>query len=400
MSGGNINISGLSPVDDPEYRYKMPRLMGKVEGRGNGIKTAIVNMRELALALHREPGEVTKFFGCELGAQTKWTDDTDKSIVNGAHTDQVLQQLLHKYIELFVLCPNCHLPESKYKIKGDMIYHNCAACGARESVDMTHKLANFIFTNHKKEKKEKDGEKSKKKDKGDKSKSDKGEKGDDAAAAAAAKKERKEKKKREKKEQAENAEKGDSAGSPDEEELDDEITIQTDDEATFNNCVASIRRHIDEKVSSDSLLAELKTAQAFSGFPVEARIHLYVATMFDTAKPAEVASVLAESSPILRLLCSGRPDQRHIIGAFELLCHRREVMKKLFPFFLKTLYDGDILEEETILEWAKEGCTMMYSHPTVKASLVDDLVNVSQPFIDWLQEAEEESGEESGEEED
>lgn len=42
-------------TDDPNYRYKMPRLIAKVEGRGNGIRTNIVNMGDIARALKRPP---------------------------------------------------------------------------------------------------------------------------------------------------------------------------------------------------------------------------------------------------------------------------------------------------------------------------------------------------------
>jgi translation initiation factor 5 len=110
IRGGTvINIAGTTPVDDPEYRYKMPAVFGKIEGSGNGIKTAIPNISDVALSLHRAPGEVNKFFGCELGAQTTYNEDTDRAIVNGAHTDGTLQKLMHRYIEGFVICPTCGL---------------------------------------------------------------------------------------------------------------------------------------------------------------------------------------------------------------------------------------------------------------------------------------------------
>lgn len=154
VRGGQIiNIAGTTPVDDPEYRYKMPAVYGKIEGSGNGIKTVIPNITEVGTALHRQPAEVNKFFGTELGAQSRYAAETDRAIVNGAHTDAVLQELVHKYIEKFVICPNCGLPETDYKIKNDTIYHKCMACGAKEMVDMSHRLCNFILAEDKKNKK-------------------------------------------------------------------------------------------------------------------------------------------------------------------------------------------------------------------------------------------------------
>jgi len=158
-------------VEDPSYRYKMPKILGKVEGRGNGIKTVLVNVADIGLSLNREAPEITKFFGCELGSQTTFAGD--RAIVNGAHRDMDLQTHLFKYIELFVLCKKCRLPETHYKIKDGLISQKCLACGNKDGVDMTHKLTAFILAQHKKakeltknDKKEKD-----KKDKKDVKKS-------------------------------------------------------------------------------------------------------------------------------------------------------------------------------------------------------------------------------------
>ena len=48
-----INVN--RQANDIFYRYKMPKLIAKVEGTGNGIKTVLVNMTAIAKALNRPP---------------------------------------------------------------------------------------------------------------------------------------------------------------------------------------------------------------------------------------------------------------------------------------------------------------------------------------------------------
>lgn len=52
----------LKDTKDPHYRYKMPKLLTKIEGSGNGIRTNIVNMTAVAKALGRPPSYPSKYF--------------------------------------------------------------------------------------------------------------------------------------------------------------------------------------------------------------------------------------------------------------------------------------------------------------------------------------------------
>lgn len=231
MSGRIINISGVNPIEDPSYRYKMPSVIGKIEGKGNGIKTVIVNISDLALSLHREPSEVNKFFGCEMGAQTSYNEQDDRAVVNGAHSDPQLQQCVHKYIEKFVLCPQCGLPETTYSIKQGCIWHRCAACGAKEMVDMNHKLCTFILSQNKKNKKEKEKIKKEKSKKGEDdeetSKSDKKKKKKSKEGSDEEKKDKKKKDKK-KKDKKKSSKKKDKDSVDDVADDVDELSIGSD----------------------------------------------------------------------------------------------------------------------------------------------------------------------------
>lgn len=141
----NVNRS----VSDQFYRYKMPRLIAKVEGKGNGIKTVIVNMVDVAKALNRPPTYPTKYFGCELGAQTQFDVKNDRYIVNGSHEANKLQDMLDGFIKKFVLCPECENPETDLHVnpKKQTIGNSCKACGYRGMLDTHHKLCTFILKN-------------------------------------------------------------------------------------------------------------------------------------------------------------------------------------------------------------------------------------------------------------
>jgi translation initiation factor 5 len=128
----------------------MPVLLTKIEGKGNGIKTVIPNMSDVARALSRPPTYTTKFFGCELGAQTSFDEKNDRYIVNGAHDAARLRELLDGFIDKFVLCKSCKNPETELvlvKHRTEDIVRDCKACGERTGVDMRHKLCTFILKN-------------------------------------------------------------------------------------------------------------------------------------------------------------------------------------------------------------------------------------------------------------
>ena len=153
-----INI-GASNAGDQFYRYKMPAIQSKIEGRGNGIKTNVVNLVDVSKALARPPMYTLKFFGNDLGALTKFDEKSGVAIVNGAHDAGKLAQSLEGFIKRFVQCSSCGNPETMIEIsKRETIHLKCKACGALSDVDMRHKLCTYIIKNPpeiKKDKKEK-----------------------------------------------------------------------------------------------------------------------------------------------------------------------------------------------------------------------------------------------------
>lgn len=404
--GAIINIAGDTPVDDPEYRYKMPAVFGKVEGSGNGIKTAIPNITNVGTSLHRSPAEVNKFFGCELGAQTTYSEKDDRAIVNGQHNDTVLQDLVHRYIEKFVLCPNCKLPETDYKIKSEIIWHKCKACGAKEMVDMTHKLCKFILAEKKKADK---AGKGKKKDKDKKKKKGK----DDSDSDDGKKKKKKKdkdgkKKKKDKKEKEDGGDDKDyikealAGGKKEDDGLgsdDDAASLASeagvDDEGALQIAVEETKKYLAE--NPDAKVADtvemVTNQQMASALKSQQKVHIFVQAALtpDFYKNKEIPKY----APTIAAITNGnRIMERHLISALELFASKNK--PKQFPVLIKQLFDEDALDEITILDWADEGRTD-FTLEAVDEDMRAALRGEAEPVVVWLQD--EDSDEESSDEE-
>jgi len=385
--GAIVNISGANPVDDPEYRYKMPSVYGKLEGRGNGSKTVIPNISDVGFSLHRDPGEVNKFFGCELGAQTTYNKETDRAVVNGHHTDKALQQLVHKYIEAFVLCPNCGLPETEYKIKSGIIYHKCAACGNKDMVDMTHKICTYILAHDKKDRadaKKAGKKKDKKKEKVKKgSDSDGDEKKEKKEKKSKDKKKEKKDKKKDKKSKEDRAHLEDTVSGDQGDDDDDSPEEHVDDANAMALAVEATKKFLSENpdASSAAIAEKVVNEQMASGLKSQEKIHIFVraAITLDFYKKKQVVA----HAPTIAAITQGKNVmERHLISACEGLCANKP---KNFAVLIKQLFDEEALVEDTVLEWAGEGRTD-YTLGSLDEDQRCNMRAEAEPVVVWLQE--------------
>jgi translation initiation factor 5 len=436
-----LNIGGNS--DDAFYRYKMPKMVTKIEGRGNGIKTNVVNMVDIAKALARPAAYTTKYFGCELGAQSKFDEKTGTSLVNGAHETAKLAGLLENFIKKYVQCYGCGNPETEILItKTQMLQLKCAACGFVSDVDMRDKLTTFILKNPPEPKK---GSKEKKAmRRAEKERLKEGE--------AADEEQKKIKKEAKKKGTTTSSKDGTTKASSskkkasgsdedrtspthsqvdekeeDDEDEDNDVQWQTDtsaeaarqriqeqlsavtadmvmlstdepekkkamnkasENAENGNLVArktltdEVKENIKKGISAKQLQSLLESVSGSS----QEKMNAMYEGLFDGIEKGFAKEVIKKKSYLTAAVAQDEGSQLLLLHAIEEFCGKSKTsaMKEI-ALVLKALYDADVLEEESIVQWYEGG---------LKAGNKDSQIwKNARPFIDWLQSAESESEE-------
>ncbi|KAH9386435.1 translation initiation factor 5 [Nematocida major] len=141
-----INIDRSST--DAFYRYKMPEIEIKIEGRGNGIKTVLVNIEEIARNLSRDPKHLTKYLSYDLGTLCSVDEVNGKYIINGSHDKEKVQTHIFRFIEEFVLCKSCERnPETVLFTDAGrkLIHQRCQACGKVNAIRTQNKLSKILL---------------------------------------------------------------------------------------------------------------------------------------------------------------------------------------------------------------------------------------------------------------
>lgn len=425
---------GASNSDDAFYRYKMPKMITKIEGRGNGIKTNIVNMVDVAKALARPASYTTKYFGCELGAQSKFDEKTGVSLVNGSHDTAKLAGLLENFIKKYVQCYGCGNPETEILItKTQMVQLKCAACGFVSDVDMRDKLTSFILKNPPEAKKNSKDKKAMRR--AEKERLKEGE-----AADKALKKLSKDGKKTKDGKTTSSKKKGNGsdedrvsptvsqAGDKDDtEEDDDDVQWQTDTSAaaarqriqeqlstvtadmvmlsTEEEPVKKATKHVAEENSKstngngickslvDTAKENLKKGvgakellASLSGSHQE-KVNAIYEALLDGVEKGFSKHVLKKKNYLAAVVAEGEDSQLVLLRAIEEFCGKTNpTAVKEVPLVLKALYDVDILEEEYVVKWYEEGLS--------GGNKSSQIWKNAKPFVEWLQSAESESEEE------
>jgi len=367
------NIGGDN--QDLSYRYKMPRLVTKVEGRGNGIKTRLVNVADVGKAVHRDPAYITKYFGCELGAQAKINAKILEYIVNGAHDTSTFDTLLDAFIEKYVLCPKCKLPETDLSVKRGSIFATCNACGDSSQLDAKHRVDTYIIKNPPKEK---DRVKVKAKKNVQKREDELAKK---AATLSI--------KGTENEEWATDV--SDAAVEARKSEVDDAVASLIQDEEEPDTVEGKFSKIIHDPV----LDVPQKYKQIRSLQKAEKMGNIQRTSMlFDTLFSENILTSMAPNAEIVKTFCSDPRTHKTLLASLEALLEEKPKLLPCICDILQGFYEFEFVSEELLLSWF-ESNKHKYSDPKFH----ERVKKAAQPFFDWLQDDEEDDEEEEEEEE-
>jgi translation initiation factor 2 subunit 2 len=106
----------------------------KAETMYVGNKTLILNFKQIADYLNRDPKILQRFFVKELGVPV-YMNESGQLILQGRFSAHVINRLLEIFVKKYVICPTCGSRFTKLIKVGKVFILKCEACGAETTVE-------------------------------------------------------------------------------------------------------------------------------------------------------------------------------------------------------------------------------------------------------------------------
>jgi translation initiation factor 5 len=125
----------INPDAGAAGRYKMPQLVCIPTGKGKNTRVVLDNLDDVAASLQRPPAYITHYISYAAGVgKTRPEGGSQGGGGSSAHSLSVepsrIEGLLQSFIEEWVLCMGCALPECDLLVEEDAsILPKCSACG-------------------------------------------------------------------------------------------------------------------------------------------------------------------------------------------------------------------------------------------------------------------------------
>lgn len=120
--------SNITETSGDEGRFQVPEARVYIEGK----TTILENFSEIAAILRRDQDHVMKFLLGELGTAGKI--DGNRAIFNGKFDKDLINSLIEKYTEDYVICSECGKPDTRLVKDGRIPMLRCDACGGHRPV--------------------------------------------------------------------------------------------------------------------------------------------------------------------------------------------------------------------------------------------------------------------------
>ncbi|PSP85384.1 translation initiation factor IF-2 subunit beta [Halobacteriales archaeon QS_6_64_34] len=120
--------SETSAVTETDERLSVPDPVVRQEG----VVTVVENFQTLCDRLGREPAHLLQFLQRAVATSGN-IDESGRARITGSFDAARIGDVIETYIEGFVRCSECGLPDTRLESEGDVTLLRCKACGARSA---------------------------------------------------------------------------------------------------------------------------------------------------------------------------------------------------------------------------------------------------------------------------